>query len=192
MLYDLQRILEDYHLFDRADGRGLRRASTSRRPATRTGCTRCWSRWSAATRTRDAEEQAGFRKHLLDYVRLYAFLSQVLTFADADLEKLYQFARHLLRKLPVKRDALPVEVTANINMDTYRIQQTSSGEIKLLAGPTAACKPIGDIGTGQPSEAELAPLSEILSYINEHFGTEWTNADKVQHFTDDMRRRLGG
>jgi hypothetical protein len=45
------------------------------------------------------EEQHDFRGQLTDYVRLYAFLAQVLTFADADLEKLYVFARHLRRLL---------------------------------------------------------------------------------------------
>ena len=39
--------------------------------------------------------------YLGDYVRLYAFLSQIITFTDADLEKLYVFGRLLLRKLPV-------------------------------------------------------------------------------------------
>jgi type I restriction enzyme R subunit len=38
------------------------------------------------------DEQHDFRGQLTDYVRLYAFLAQVLTFADADLEKLYVFA----------------------------------------------------------------------------------------------------
>ena len=35
------------------------------------------------------EERPAFRSKLADYVRLYAFLSQVVKFADADLEKLY-------------------------------------------------------------------------------------------------------
>jgi type I restriction enzyme R subunit len=108
---------------------------------------------------------------------------------DADLEKFYQCMRHLLRKLPVERDALPVEVTQASNMDSYRIQQTSSGEIKLLA-EDGQLKPIGDIGTGKATEPDLAPLSEILRYINEHYGAEWTDADKVRHFADDMQRRL--
>ena len=50
------------------------------------------------------EEQHDFRGQLTDYVRLYAFLAQVLTFADADLEKLYVFARHLRRLLPADRE----------------------------------------------------------------------------------------
>ena len=46
------------------------------------------------------DEGRDFRSQLVDYVRLYAFLSQVVTFADLDLEKLYVFARHLRRLLP--------------------------------------------------------------------------------------------
>lgn len=56
------------------------------------------------------EERADFRGQLADYVRLYAFFAQVLTFADADLAKLYVCARHLRRLLPVEREAFPREV----------------------------------------------------------------------------------
>ena len=35
----------------------------------------------------EAEKQE-FRGQLVDYVRLYAFLSQILTFTDTDLERL--------------------------------------------------------------------------------------------------------
>jgi type I restriction enzyme, R subunit len=47
-------------------------------------------------------------------VRLYAFLAQVLTFADVSPEKLYVFARHLRRLLPSDRDELPREVQQNM------------------------------------------------------------------------------
>ena len=49
-------------------------------------------------------------------MRLYAFLAQVLTFADADLEKFYAFARYLRRLLPADRAELPREVQQNIDM----------------------------------------------------------------------------
>ncbi|HLT36318.1 MAG TPA: DEAD/DEAH box helicase family protein, partial [Enhygromyxa sp.] len=75
------------------------------------------------------EERSDFRGQLTDFVRLYAFLAQVMPFADADLEKLYVFARHLRRLLPADREALPREVQQNIDMESYRIQQTGSGKI---------------------------------------------------------------
>ena len=45
------------------------------------------------------EDQAEFRSLLNDYVRLYAFLSQVIPFADPELGKLYLYARFLSRYL---------------------------------------------------------------------------------------------
>ena len=62
------------------------------------------------------DEHVDFRGQLTDYVRLYAFLAQVLTFADVDLEKLYVFARHLRRLIPAEREELPREVQQNIDM----------------------------------------------------------------------------
>ena len=87
------------------------------------------------------EERTEFRSLLNDFVRLYAFLSQILTFTDADLEKLYVFGRLLLRKLPVKRDQLPVEIQQNIDIESYRLQQTHAGKIKLERG-TQELQPI--------------------------------------------------
>ncbi len=137
----------------------------------------------------DHLEQTEFRKHLGDYVRIYAFLGQIITFQDPDLEKLYQFARHLSRRLPVPRAELPVEITQNIRMDTYRVQQTSSGEIKIL-DESGELRPISDLGTGQMVEEDWAPLSEIVEYMNEYFGTEFIDEDKVSNFADDVYRRL--
>jgi type I restriction enzyme R subunit len=113
----------------------------------------------------------------------------VITFTDVELEKLYQFSRNLLRKLPVRRDELPREITGQINMESYRVQMTSSGEIKLLS-EDGELKPISALGTGRQKEENRAPLSEIVRYMNEHYGTEFTKEDKVQYFAEDMERRL--
>ena len=77
------------------------------------------------------DERQDFRGQITDYVRLYSFLAQVLTFLDADLEKLYVFARHLRRLLSVEREELPREIQQNIDMESYRIQQTGSGKVAL-------------------------------------------------------------
>ena len=80
------------------------------------------------------EEQQGFRHQLTEYVRLYAFLAQVLTFTDTDLEKLYVFARHLRRLLPADRVDLPREVQQNIDMESYRIHRPAAARSRLSAG----------------------------------------------------------
>ena len=115
------------------------------------------------------EEQHDFRGQLTDYVRLYAFLAQVLTFADADLEKLYVFARHLRRLLPADREELPREVQRNIDMESYRIQQTGSGRIALDRKPGVLDPVSTKPGHGAAPE-ELEALSRIIAELNERFG----------------------
>ncbi|HEX9640702.1 MAG TPA: RNA-binding domain-containing protein, partial [Candidatus Krumholzibacteria bacterium] len=115
------------------------------------------------------EEQHDFRGHLTDYVRLYAFLAQVLTFADTDLEKLYVFARHLRRLLPADRAELPREVQQNIDMESYRIQQTASGKIALERRP-GVLEPVSTKQGHGVTPEELETLSRIIAELNERFG----------------------
>jgi len=115
------------------------------------------------------EEQHEFRGQLTDYIRLYAFLAQVLTFADADLEKLYEFAKHLRRLLPANRIELPREVQQNIDMESYRIQQTGSGRIPFDRKVGVLDPQSTKGGYGLPPE-EIETLSRIIAELNERFG----------------------
>jgi hypothetical protein len=115
------------------------------------------------------EERQDFRGQLTDYVRLYAFLAQVLTFADADLEKLYVFARHLRRLIPGGGGELPREVQQNIDMESYRIQQTGSGKIALERRP-GVLEPVSTKQGHGTTPEELETLSRIIAELNERFG----------------------
>jgi len=115
------------------------------------------------------DEQQGFRSQLTDYVRLYAFLAQVLTFADADLEKLYVFARYLRRLLPAERAELPREVQQNIDMESYRIQETGNGKIALERRP-GVLDPVSTKSGYGVDEEDLETLSRIIAALNERFG----------------------
>jgi len=115
------------------------------------------------------EERTDFRGQLTDFVRLYAFLAQVMPFADASLEKLYVFARHLRRLLPADREALPREVQQNIDMESYRIQQTGSGKIALERKP-GVLDPASTKGAQGTTPEELETLSRIIAELNDRFG----------------------
>ena len=187
-LYDLKHQLQDYRIFGGEDVEAFARVYFSEK-GDQQHLHAVLDLVVKEYVTHEEEEQVGFRKHLEDCVWLYAFLSQILTFTDAELEKLYQFARFLLRKLPVPERELPVEITENINMDSYRIQETSKGDIRLME-TGGELKPISEIGTGQTPPEDIARLSEILGYINEYYGTDFTDEDKVEHFAQDMERRI--
>ena len=115
------------------------------------------------------EERHEFRGQVTDYVRLYAFLAQALPFKDADLEKLYQFARYLRRLLPSDQPELPLEVQQDIDMESYRIQETSRGAIPLQRG-NGVLNPVGTKGGHTPAAEELETLSRIVAELNERFG----------------------
>ena len=115
------------------------------------------------------DERVDFRGQLTDIIRLYAFLAQVLTFADVDLEKLYVFSRYLRRLLPPDRDELPREVQRNIDMESFRIEQTGSGPIPL-SRRGEDLEPQRETEKYVPSAEELEPLSLIIAELNERFG----------------------
>ena len=117
------------------------------------------------------DERHDFQSQVTDYVRLYSFLAQVITFLDADLEKLYVFARHLRRLLRVDREELPLEIQQNIDMESYRIQQTSSGKVGLERKGDKL-DPVRTKEPGQRTPDELEALSRIIADLNERFGIE--------------------
>jgi type I restriction enzyme R subunit len=117
------------------------------------------------------EDQVDFRGQITDYVRLYGFLAQVLTFADLDLEKLYVFARHLRRLLPVEWEELPREVQRNIDMESYRIHETVSGRI-VLTRKAEQLEPQRTTEKYVPGPEDLEPLSVIIAALNERFGLD--------------------
>ena len=115
------------------------------------------------------DEGREFRRQLSEYARLYAFLSQVLTFADTDLEKLYVFARYLHRLLPANPEELPLEVRQNIDMESFRIEQTSQGQI-ALERQAQPLEPAGSKASTITQGEEMEPLSRIIEALNERFG----------------------
>ena len=117
------------------------------------------------------DERQDFRSQVTDYVRLYSFLAQVITFLDADLEKLYVFARRLRPLLRVDREELPLEIQQNIDMESYRIQQTGRGKV-ALERKGDKLDPVRTKEPGQRTPEELEALSRIIAELNERFGIE--------------------
>src|SRR5215469_4102117 len=64
---------------------------------------------------------------------------------------------------------LPREVQQNIDMESYRIQQTGSGKISLERKP-GVLDPQGGKGPYNVVPEELESLSRIIAGLNERFG----------------------
>lgn len=126
----------------------------------------------------DDEKKDAFRGHLGAYVKLYAFLSQVMPFTDPDLEKLYTYCRHLETKLPRDGKRGPLDLDDDVVLGSYRLQKISEGAIPLkIAEPVGLRGPV-EVGTRKAKDDEAA-LSEIIQVLNDRFGMNLAEADRL-------------
>ncbi len=135
----------------------------------------------------DEEQRSVFRDKLSGYVNVYAFLSQIMPYADPDLEMLYSFGRLLLPHLPLDRDNTNVKLGDEVDLQYYRLQRVFSGAIDLAdeQGEYTVKSPT-DVGTGKTKD-EKAPLSEIIELLNNRFGTNFTEEDRL--FFEQIREK---
>ena len=126
----------------------------------------------------DRETQQTFRDKLSGYVKMYAFLSQIIPYGDPELEMLYSYGRYLLPHLPLDRETITVNLGDEVDLQYYRLERVHAGPIDLKQGDVRTVKSPTEVGTGKAKD-EKAPLSEIVDVLNERFGTQFTEEDRL-------------
>ncbi len=111
-------------------------------------------------------------------------LTNIIRLDDADLHKFHAYAKFLQNKLPKREGGGQVFLDDEVALQYYRVQKIFEGSIALEQSDPLPNK----IHPGKPKlEEEKAPLSELIDKINEKFGTEFTNIDKVlEQIVSDM------
>ena len=124
----------------------------------------------------DAAIQAEFKSLIQSYVRLYAYISQIITFEDVELEKLFIFLKYVNKKLP-KGDSGFVDISGSVELSSLRIQKI--GEYKLsLQDQAGVLDPMSAEGYGKKQEEPMDFLSEIVRKLNEIYGANITEEEK--------------
>jgi type I restriction enzyme R subunit len=126
----------------------------------------------------DADKKQAFWDKLNGYVKMYAFLSQIIPYGDRELEMLYSYGRLLLPHLSLDRETITVKLGDEVELQYYRLQRIHAGAIDLKQGEAQAVKSPTEVGTGKTKD-EKAPLSEIIEVLNERFGTQFTEEDRL-------------
>lgn len=127
---------------------------------------------------KNKDDKFTFRDLVRQYVKLYGFISQLVTFTDKELEKLYLYCRWLLKKLPTDGNSLPKEILETVDIESYKPKPTGGGKI-IIEGHDKPLTP------GGPTVKALVPeekdkLSKIIGHLNEIFGTEFSDGDKLK------------
>jgi len=130
------------------------------------------------TYIQDENVREEFRSTLQSYIRLYGYISQIIEWADEDLEKLYVFARNLNRKLPKKKVQLPLEVMDSVDLESFRIQRMFH-EIEIPLEPEDGGTKGITTGTGKLIGDETDLLSNIIQNLNDVYSLELNEDDKI-------------
>jgi type I restriction enzyme R subunit len=132
------------------------------------------------------EEQDDFKDVLSNYIKKYAFVSQIVDYEDTELEKLYIFAKHLKKKLPIDKERLPVEVLESVDMDSYKIERKKTQKLEL-ENEDGELYPMAGGGAGMVKD-DYDSLSNIIKDVNDKFGTDFTDGDRV--ILNDLSRKM--
>lgn len=135
----------------------------------------------------DALEQ--FVRDLGGFVRMYDFLSQIISYGDTDLEKRYHFFKCLTPWIREQGRSEPIDMSG-VKLTHYKLREGKTDGIPLGEDPEAyTLKPITDLGSGQAREDERVQLSELVKRLNDLFEGDLTENDTVayvQHITGKM------
>lgn len=135
----------------------------------------------------DDDQRDLFRKQCNQYVKLYKFLCQIVSFEDIELEKLYVFLAALCKQLPFDPETLPYDVLNEAQLDSYKLQYQYTRSLSLESQDTAmtGLQP-SNVTKGGGEEYEW--LSKIIKLLNDTFGVDLSDEDKVdlQHLHDRL------
>jgi type I restriction enzyme R subunit len=127
----------------------------------------------------DESGQVDFKGNAKGFARTYDFLASILPYPNREWEKLSILLNLLIPKLPAPPDEdLSKGILESIDMDSYRVEKKAVMKISL-ADDNAEIGPVPVEGGGFKREPELDRLSNILKAFNEHFGTLFSDADRV-------------
>jgi len=139
----------------------------------------------------DEDGQVDFKGKAKTFVRTYDFLASVLPYTNREWEKLSIFLNLLIPKLPAPPDEDWAKgILESIDMDSYRIEKKAVMKI-AVPDDNAEIEPVPVEGGGRKAEPELDRLSNILKAFNDHFGTLFTDADRVaRRIRDDIAPKV--
>lgn len=175
-LYDIQREIYNFHLYTNEDVNRFcevfydpRRDEGNLHPM----LDRVVDNFN---RIEDEEIREDFRSKIQSYIRMYGYLSQIISFTDIELEKSFVFLKYLNKKLP-KRQVDRFDISDTIDLDSLRIQKIHE-HIDGLVTEDSILTPPEFVTTGV-MEPEYDFLSEIINQVNNTYGVNLTEEDRL-------------
>lgn len=176
VIYNLADRIEGYHVYEASEvgavadayfsepdpDKVLMKVEAKLQPAV--------DRWKAKDDTKKREFKALLRK----FLRSYSFITQMVRLGDEDLHRLFVYGGFLVKKLFLETGDTP-DLRDKVELEYLRIEDKGTQAIKLQSEQLHN----GGANAGIAKEEEEERLSVFIEQLNEVFGTEWEDADRI-------------
>ncbi|MDQ0765252.1 type I restriction endonuclease subunit R [Streptomyces canus] len=126
----------------------------------------------------EPEKAREFRRALESYVKAYGWLSHIIGFENLELERLFQYGRFLLRRLPRPDGTAAADIGETVPSH-MRVKQTGAPELKLEVAGTQVLPGLVAQAAGAAAEIEEKSLAEVIESINDELGADLSTADQI-------------
>ena len=130
-----------------------------------------------------------FKRDMGSFQRLYAFLSQIFDYGNTDIEKRQLFFKHLLPLIEFGREREGVDLS-RLELVRYKLKDKGTRDLPLANGEYPKLPPMNATGSGQVQEKEKLYLSQIVEKVNELFGADTTDGDKLSWLNSQREKLL--
>ncbi|WP_165246964.1 type I restriction endonuclease subunit R [Adlercreutzia sp. ZJ141] len=126
-------------------------------------------RWKAL----EDDDKRLFKAYLKKFLKGYSFITQMIALSDEDMHRFFVFGGHLMKKLYLDTGG-SVDLRDKVEMEYLRIENKGTKSIELEATTLHNSN-----ATPSVHDEEKEYLSKLVDQMNERFGTNWQDADKI-------------
>ncbi len=130
-----------------------------------------------------------FKGDLGSFGHAYTFLSQIFDYGNTAVEKRAMFYKRLIPLLEFERERDGVDLS-KVMLTHHNLRNVGKRDLKLDSGDGLGLKPLTDAGSGSVQEKQKALLQEIISKVNDLFGADTTDGDKLVYVNNVIKGKL--
>lgn len=179
VVYDLKNTLDEFRVYQQTEIEQFAKIFYSRKEQAAGDLGKLQSTLNPAKDryvALEIERQDIFKSTLARFNRIYAFVTQVCRLFDKDIHRFSVYAKLLYAYLPKGMGPARVDVDDKVLLEYYRLEKDFEGSIELEPSEGGYVPISGEAGHKEPKKD---PLTVIIDKINDRYGTQFTEMDKV-------------
>lgn len=176
VIYDLKERLDSFYVYDQTDVDAVANTYYSEQdsdkvqPKIEGRLAPAVDRWTAL----EDDSKKTFKALLKKFLRSYSFITQMCKLGDEELHRFFVYAGYLIKKLFLNVSG-DIELRDKVELEYLRIEDKGTKSIKLESEELHNGGANAGITHDDPEEY----LSELVRKLNEAFGTDWQDGEKI-------------